>query len=47
MQGLAGRRRSGTQEIKSLLVELGYAIERNMVNVSAKNIGYNVSRREV
>lgn len=47
MQGLAGRRQSGSREIKALLVDLGNAIERNMVTGMAKNIGNNVSRREV
>jgi hypothetical protein len=47
MTDLQTRRSSGTKEIKGLLVELGYAIERNVNQTSARNIGYNVSRREV
>ena len=47
MMDLQTRRGSGTREIKGLLVELGYAIERNVNQTSARNIGYNVSRREI
>ena len=47
MMDLQTRRGSGTKEIKSILVELGYAIERNVNQTSARNIGYNVSRREI
>jgi hypothetical protein len=47
MTDLQTRRGSGTREIKGLLVELGYAIERNVNQTSARNIGYNVSRREI
>ena len=47
MADMAGGRRSGTKEIKSILVELGYAIERNMSRNTATAFGNNVSRREV
>lgn len=47
MMDLQTRRGSGTREIKGLLVELGYAIERNVNQTTARNIGYNVSRREI
>jgi hypothetical protein len=42
-----GRGASGTREIKSILVELGVAIERGMSRTAARAIGNNVSRREV
>jgi hypothetical protein len=47
MADMAGSRRSGTKEIKSILVELGYAIERNMSRNTATAFGNQVSRREV
>ena len=47
MADMAGGRRSGSKEIKSILVELGYAIERNMSRNTATAFGNNVSRREV
>ena len=42
-----GRGASGTREIKTILVELGVAIERGMSRTAARAIGNNVSRREV
>lgn len=42
-----GRPASGTREIKTILVELGVAIERGMSRTAARAIGNNVSRREV
>jgi hypothetical protein len=42
-----GRTASGTREIKTILVELGVAIERGMSRTAARAIGNNVSRREV
>jgi hypothetical protein len=47
MADMAGGRRSGTKEIKSILVELGYAIERNMGRQTATAFGNQVSRREI
>ena len=37
----------GSKDIKSILVELGVAIERGMSNQTARAFGNNVSRREV
>lgn len=47
MMDLQGRRGGRTREIKNLLVDLGNAIERNINETTARNIGYNVSRREI
>lgn len=47
MADMAGGRRNGTKEIKSILVELGYAIERNMGRQTATAFGNQVSRREI
>jgi hypothetical protein len=47
MADMSGGRRSGTKEIKTILVELGVAIERNMARSTANAFGNNVSRREV
>jgi hypothetical protein len=38
---------TGSREIKTILVELGVAIEKNMSRQTARAIGNNVSRREI
>lgn len=47
LSNITANKRGGAKEIKSILVELGVAIERNMNQTTAKAFGNNVSRREV